>query len=490
MLISNKLYIMKVKLIFSIILFLIVAISCTDDFEKYNTDEKHAQDVSGDVLFTNAEIELADQISSTNVNNNIWKLIAQYWTERSYTDEANYDIVNRSIPDYLWETYYAILSSLEEAKEYIDEESVDFDSEQINKENRMAIVELLEVFIYQKLVDTFGDIPYSEALDTENYTPVYDDAESIYQDLISRVTVAVESLDNTEDIGSFDSADLLYSGDIDSWIKFGYSLLVKLGIGIADGDLSSLGQSTVEAAYGNVFASAEEGAYFPYQESLPYVNPLYTDLVASGRHDFVMVTGMVDLMDSLSDPRIDNYFDNLDEGITTDYGEKAGSYSDKVHYDEAIDDPDFIGFILTYDEVQFYLAEAAARGWNVGSSADVYYNAGVTSSIVTTWNGTEAEAEAYLTANPYDDVNWKVSIGTQAWLAMYTRGFIGYTFYRRLDNPDVLVMPPNPPTDVDEIITRFTYPVSEQTLNQTNYTNASTAIGGDGLTTRLFWDLE
>ncbi len=311
------------------------------------------------------------------------------------------------------------------------------------------------------------------------------------------ISISQTALESLDDIGdSYGTADLLYSGDVDSWIKFGNSLLVKLGIGIADGELAALGQSTVEAAYANVFTSMEDGAYFPYQESLPYVNPLYTDLVASGRHDFVMVTGMVDLMDSLSDPRIDNYFDNLEEGITTDYGAKGGSYSTKVHYDEAIEAPDFNGFILTYDEVQFYLSEAAARGWSVGSSAKEYFDEGVKSSIVSTWGGTELEAEAYLALNPYvseagtpyDD--WKEAIGTQAWLAMYTRGFVGYTFYRRLDNPNVLIMPPNPPTGVDEIITRFTYPIKEQTLNADNYTKASEAIGGDDLTTRIFWDVE
>ncbi len=484
---------MKMKIFISFIFFLSIVFSCTDNFEEDNTDEKHPQEVSGAVLFTKAEIDLADQISSTNVNHNIWKLVAQYWTERSYTDEANYDIQSRSLAGYSWKTYYAILQSLEEAKEYIDEESISFDSDQINKENRIAIIELVEVFIYQRLVDTFGNIPYTEALNSDNYTPKYDDAATIYEDLISRAKAAVESLDDTDGVGSFDSADLMYEGDVDSWIKFGNSLLVKLGIGIADGSLSSLGQATVEAAYDKAFTSMDDGAYFPYQESLPYVNPLYTDLVATGRHDFVMVTGMVELMDSLEDPRIDNYFEDLD-GITTDYGASGGSYGSKVHYNDTLEEESFNGFILTYEEQEFYLAEAAARGWNVGSSAEDYFNDAVKNSIET-WGGTEEEAATYLAANPYvTEANspysdWKEAIGTQAWLAMYTRGFIGYTFYRRLDNPDVLVMPPYPPTDVDEIITRFTYPVTEQTLNANNYSTASEAIGGDKLTTRIFWDV-
>ena len=49
-------------------------------------------------------------------------------------------------------------------------------------------------------------------------------------------------------------------------------------------------------------------------------------------------------------------------------------------------------------------------------------------------------------------------------------------------------MPPEPPAGVTTILTRFTYPINEQTLNAANYGAAATAIGGDLLTTKLFWD--
>jgi hypothetical protein len=35
---------------------------------------------------------------------------------------------------------------------------------------------------------------------------------------------------------------------------------------------------------------------------------------------------------------------------------------------------------------------------------------------------------------------------------------------------------------------RFTYPILEQNINSSNYDAASTAIGGDRVTTKLFWD--
>ena len=53
-----------------IILLLGLLSSCTDGFENLNTDKKHPQEVTAAVIFTNVEIELADQISTPNVRNN------------------------------------------------------------------------------------------------------------------------------------------------------------------------------------------------------------------------------------------------------------------------------------------------------------------------------------------------------------------------------------------------------------------------------------
>ena len=90
---------------------------------------------------------------------------------------------------------------------------------------------------------------------------------------------------------------------------------------------------------------------------------------------------------------------------------------------------------------------------------------------------------AYTTATG----TWRQKIGTQAWLAFYSRGLEGYTEWRRMDAP-TLNIPPSI-TEYEEIPKRFTYPVNEQTLNPANYAAASEAIGGDLLTTRLFWDV-
>lgn len=483
---------MNKRIILSLTIILGIFVSCTKDFEELNKDTKNPEVVTAEVLLTNAQIDLADQISSTNVNNNIWKLMAQYWTERSYRDESNYDIVSRRISDNMFRTYYNVLKSLKDAGNYVKNEKLEepnLASKEQERKNKLAIIDFLEVYIYQHLVDMFGNVPYTEALDPENYTPKYDDAQTIYTDLISRVTASLATMDDSE--GSFGTADLIYNGDVTSWIMFGNSLLVKLGIGVADGPLSTLGRSTVEAAAPNVFTNLSDGAYFPYQASLPYVNPLHVDLVMSGRTDFLITTtiynAMHDVANGIEDPRIIHYFENLSKPASV-YGAPGGSYSGKMHFNSKVAMPDFHGFLLTYDEVQFYLAEAAARGWNVGGTAEEFYNEGVTSSIIE-WGGTALEASTFISEKPITFYGSELeAIATQAWIAMYTRGFEGYTFYRRLDYP-AFVMPPNPPTGVTVVPTRFTYPINEQTLNKANYEAAATAIGGDLLTTKLFWDI-
>ena len=470
--------------------------SCTDKFEEYNTDTKNPSEVPGEPLFSNAEKTLSDQISSTNVNNNVWKLFAQYWTETTYTDEANYDIVNRTIADWTFYYYYTgavtndgVLSDLKRSKELITAQTPATDADKVVQQNKLYIIDLLQAYSYQRLVDIFGDVPYSEALNIDNIHPKYDDAKTIYQNLIDRVDADIAGLDDSE--GSFGSADLYYNGDVASWIKFAYTLKVKLGITLADAD-PTLAQSTVESAYENAFTSSDDDCLMPYLTNTPNTNTLYEDLVLSGRHDFVPANTIVNIMNGLNDPRRSSYFTKLDGSyVGGPYGEND-PYDNYSHVGERLNDPTFPGILLTYSELQFYLAEAAARGWNVGESAEAYYNEGIKSSILW-WGGTDAEANAYL-ANPsvnYTSAvantgNWKEVIGTQSWLASYTRGLVGYTTWRRLDYPIFELAPTI--DSYDQIPVRFTYPVNEQTLNADNYKAAASAIGGDQLTTKIFWD--
>ncbi len=478
--------IMKKKYFILLVLVAFIA-SCTDKFEEFNTDVKKPATVSGESLFSNAQLTMVDQITSTNVNNNVWKLFAQYWTETTYTDEANYDIINRSIPDNTFRAYYrGFLKDFDEAADIIGKSKPTSPIGEAEKTNKLAIIELLIAYSYQNLVDIFGNVPYTEAMDITKIHPVYDDAATIYQNLITRIDAAMTKLNESE--GSFGSADLIYGGDVALWKKFGNTLKLKIGITLADAN-PTLAKTTVEAAIaGGVVSSNDENALLYYLGAI-HTNPIYVDVVQSGRDDFVPANTIVDLMNTLTDPRRPLYFTQKDltyvGGI---YGE-SNPFSQYSHIADPIIAPDFHGILFTYDEVLFYRAEAAERGFAAGGTASALYSDAIKASI-SFWGGTAAEATAYLAqpnvAYATATGNWKQKIGTQSYIAFYTRGLEGYTQWRRLDFPILNLAPTI--TAYSEIPKRFTYPVNEQTLNEVSYKAAAAAIGGDDLLTKLFWD--
>ena len=160
--------------------------SCSDDITNLNEDIKNPSTVPAEYLFSNAQKSLVDQMTSTNVNNNVFRLFVQNWTETVYTDESNYDIATRTIPDNHWNAIYRdVLKDLAESRKILESEVNSGTPQEIDvKTNKIAEIDILTAYCYSVLVDTFGDIPYTEALDIENHpNPKYDDAETIYRDL-------------------------------------------------------------------------------------------------------------------------------------------------------------------------------------------------------------------------------------------------------------------------------------------------------------------
>jgi hypothetical protein len=281
----------------------------------------------------------------------------------------------------------------------------------------------------------------------------------------------------------------MYDGDVEKWKLFANSLKLKIGTNLSDVN-PTLARATIEGAIAaGVFTSAEDDALLHYLGAI-HTNPIFDDLVQSGRDDFVPANTVVNLMNTLTDPRRNKFFTTLNGQYVGGVYGASSPYTNYSHVAPAIVEPTFPGVLLTYYEVLFYQAEAAARGWSTGDTPANLYNMAVTESILW-WGGTAAEAVAYL-LQPNVNYNasagtWQQKIGTQQYIAFYARGLEGYTTWRRLDYP-VFNLPPSI-SRYDQIPKRYTYPINEQTLNNANYTSASQAIGGDLLTTKLFWDI-
>ena len=129
-----------------------------EDFEEWNMDEMNPSTVPASYLVTSAEKQLFTTMSSTSVNYNIFKLFAQYWNETQYTDEVNYDIRGRDIGgNFFLYLYRDVLNDLQEAQRLVDEDT----SLSTNlKTTQSGVLEILQVYTWHVLVDTYGNIPY------------------------------------------------------------------------------------------------------------------------------------------------------------------------------------------------------------------------------------------------------------------------------------------------------------------------------------------
>jgi hypothetical protein len=482
------------KKISILLLTLFLAFSCSDNLEDLNKDTKNPTVAAGETFFTNAQKNFADYMASINVNRNVWRQFVQQITSTTYNDEANYNIANRKVPDNFWIAMYRdVLKDLDEGAKVIKAYPLPpvgvAEFEQTRK-NQLAIIEVMNVFVYASLVETFGDIPYSEALKIDNVLPKYDDGKTVYVDLITRLNLAITKLDTSGD--SFGSQDIIYGGDVASWKKFANSLKLKMGLMIYDAD-ATLGATTVQGAItSGVFTSNDDNALFQYLVSTPNTNPMWVDLVQSGRKDFIVAKPFVDQMNSLNDPRRTVFFDdNIASGyVGAVYGLNS-SYANFSHIGDMFYVETLPHVLLDYSNVSFMLAEVAERslGGMVPAQAKGYYDAAIIASF--DYYGV-ADVATYL-AQPAVDYTtatgtWKQKIGTQKWIALYNQGHTAWTEYRRLDYP-VLAAPATADAAAEGFVPRrFTYPIGEQTLNNANYTSAAAAIGGDKLKTKLFWD--
>ena len=380
--------------------------------------------------------------------------------------------------------YRDVLVDLKEAQRLIPSDINVTDEGQ--RKNQIAISDVMQVFTYSVLVNTFGNVPYTEALDPSNLFPKYDDAKAIYDALFTRLDADIAAM-NSASGGFSATADLVYGGSVAKWIKFANSLKMKLGMMVADVDVNKA-KAAVEAADAGAFQSASDNAVFAYLKTTPNTNPIWVDLIQSNRQDFVAGNTLIDKLKAVNDPRLSLYFKPNDAGQYV--GGKLGSnntFSDYAKVADKVTAQDYPALLLDYVEMEFYRAEAKERGFNVSGTAEQHYSNAIRASIVY-WGGTTAQADAYI-AQPsvaYTTAagTYKEKIGTQKWIALQNRGYEGWTEYRRLDFP-VLV----PPTTAKSgFPNRFTYPTNEQTLNNSNYSEAAAKMGGDKVEGKIFWD--
>jgi hypothetical protein len=458
--------------------------------DEINHDPTKATDTEPTYLLTGAEKNAMDFLYSTLQNGYIGMHYAQYWSGNSRVGDSQYAI-DENNNTALWNSMYVSLHNLDKL--------IRINNERGNNpaaKNQNAIATVLKVWLYQILTDAYVNVPYSQALkEGDNITPGYDSQQAIYTSLIDTLQRQITTLDPAQP--TFDAGDVIYNGDVAKWKTLAHSLLLRLAIRIADASPEKA-KSLIEANYQSAMTSNADNAQFAYLNVAPNKFPLND----SEREvlDFFVSTTLVDYMKGTYDPRLPVYARPARTGEITGltYGMSANEPSrlapENYSYPGTrIYSATMPGILMTYPEVAFILAEAAARNWNVGQPAQAYYEAGIRASMEY-WDVTTGVDE-YIASVPYAAGDWKNVIGTQKWLALYPQGFQAWFERLRLDfkQPDgdsLFIAPYSGSLDqnVPYVPSRLTYPLGERTQNAAAYEKAASDIGGDTKATKSWWD--
>lgn len=481
--------------------------ACNEAFEEINTNPNDSVTTSTPFLLTNAQKRMMDDTWDEWFNGRRGNQLAQYWASNQYSNESRYAF-RVNITNTYWANFYA--RSLQDLAEIIRlNESAPDDYAGFGKpDNQIAVAKTLKAWLYQNMTDSWGPIPFSQALKGAEFPfPKYDSQEEVYMGLLDLLNDAIAKFDETDN--SF-KGDQIYSGDIAKWKRFANSLKLRVALRMIDVKQAEASAAAAEAIAAGLMQSNADNALFPYVNGAPNNNPLSEDFKT--RNDFAASNIMVDELLRLSDPRVGFYYApteaSVQAGIPTYVGEVYGL----TESDAAVTTDNTIsqrssqilaesapGIFLDYAQVEFMLAECAERGIAGAGAAATHYANGITASMQY-WDAagtlTATDISNYIASPEVDYTTligagetWKQVIGRQKWIALYAQGVQGWCEYRRLDF-GILQAPAGGALQGSGIPNRMLYPVDEQTLNGEQYAGGVSLLGGpDELATKLWWDV-
>lgn len=486
---------------FKFLFIIVLAGACSDDYLDVNTDPNNPISVSPDLLLPVALNYSATIEEEDRGQNHLGNMLMANWSQSDgfswYTEEFEYKVTSTfytSIFDY---NYSSVLKQYNGIKALEGEEYG----------NYKAIATIMSALHFQIIVDTYGDVPYSEALQRGgNPTPKYDDAQEIYKSLVDELTAAIDMIKATADVAGAlvpGDDDGVFGGDMDSWVQFANN--VKLRLLVRQSSMTG-NEDYLTAEFGKI---ATEGSGFytddveiniGYDKVEDQQNPKWDGFGEDVGGTKTLTNNatcatvyILDRLTATNDPRIDFFFEEPATG-------HLGVVQGLLDYDVPVVDqyvpenvsnigpgilvgPDQGAVLYSSAETHFNLAEAANKGY-VSGSAKTYYEGGVKASF--DYLGATG-ADTYL-AQSLANVGWDTSpnkleaiMVQKATALMGINALQSWFDYNRTGYPSDIPLSltgntkPNLPT-------RLAYPSSEVTSNGANLPSQP-----DVFSSKIFW---
>jgi hypothetical protein len=351
-----------------------------------------------------------------------------------------------------------------------------------------GVAKLLEAYTYQCMVDTWGKIPYTEALQqVANINPHYDSDAAIYASLFTLIDAGIADVNQATSTIEVPSGSPLYPGAFcgAKWTKFGNTLKLRMLLHMLK--LDPAGTTTkmnALIASGTFFGANADNFSGTFLATPGAQNPIYQFETGSRVGYLVANKTIITLMNNKQDPRRPFFFTDFPVGSGTYVGAVGGAtasqnYSHIGTYLKGASGEAPIR-MLTFAEYNFIRAEAALR-LGVTGSAQAFYSAGITASM--TDAGVSAANQAtYLTLNgtlvgtPAQQLQ---QIIEEKFVANFGVVLEPWTDYRRTGYP-VITPPAN--AIFTTVPRSLFYPQSEIDVN-------ANAVQKPDLSVRVFWDV-
>lgn len=450
-----------------------------------------------------------------------------YWTQSGgFTPSTTYVIYQITSSNYTgnFDNAYLILSNYNLLLKTAGKDPL--------QSNYRAIGMIMQAFLYQRLVDLYNKIPYSQALST-NATFSYkydDDPKAIYASLVAKCdsAVAIIAAAPTAAINP-GNYDIVFGGTMTNWTKFAKTLKLKLLLRQTEVNSAAVtsglnGMKTtdfldVDAAVNPGYSSNTDGQ----------LNPFYYDIQANAVGSNGLNTTYyransyaVTFYQNHNDPRVNYlyapqgrevvvnpvtaYSTPIDGTVAANRamvkGRAYGSTNGNGESNSAISAIVGTGFtsagklkgagqgalLIPAFESKFLQAEAVQRGYITGATAADAYNAAVASSFAFLGAPGAAAYTSQIDAltNYVSSPDKITLIITQKWAAMNSVDPLeSYSDWRRLNIPASLPVSQYPGVTVPHIPYRLPYPINETTLNGANVPAGGT--GTDLFTSKIFW---
>jgi hypothetical protein len=488
--------------------------SCTKNFDTLNVNPNASSTANAAYIFTKAEYD-----GTTRMMNFLLGTM-QYTT--SFNDVAGFG--SKYVLSQSQQSYAAFANAYpNEINELVEVLKAAGNGTDATQSNLIAEANIWRVYCFSRLTDLYGDIPYTQAAQGYNsavYKPAYDAQKDIYADMLKQLETAATSLDASK--ATFGAADLIYGGATDKWKKFAYSLMLRCAMRMTKVDAAAAQSWATKAIAGGVILDDADIAKVPYVGSGQDINknPLANDL---WNNDYIAQNGstnteggkyqdvFINYLKTNTDPRlgvISIVYNNkvadttsaLQKGMSAMLNTKPADFGTLSEPNPKtillLNSP---RLVFTAAESNFLLAEAAARGWYSGSTAETLYKNGIASSmrqwaIIGGSAGTisDVQINTYINHHAYNTAGTLAQqmeqIYTQFWVGVFPDAQEVFATYRRTGYP--ALVPNNYVGNATggKIFRRMLYPIAEQNLNKDAYAAAVARQGADDFLTRIWWD--